>query len=130
MNTNFCGKTYLSPITPEITCTSVNKIQNVFISRIWSSRYRIWKLLTVKSLFFCKAVSFNTLNLSQNPKVKVSFFVLVELKFTVSSYFSQVVPELNQWQWGPQQVQPLPTRHHFCQVFWWENQFTTVYVLH
>lgn len=38
MNTNFCGKTYLSPITPEITCTSVNKIQNVFISRIWSSR--------------------------------------------------------------------------------------------
>lgn len=33
-------------------------------------------MLTVKSLIFCKAVSFYTLNLSQNPKVKVSFFVL------------------------------------------------------
>lgn len=48
-------------------------------------------------------------------------FHLKDLIFTV-------VPELNQWQWGPQQVQPLPTRHHFCQVFWWENQFTTVQV--
>lgn len=25
MNTNFDGKTYLSPITPEITCTSIGE---------------------------------------------------------------------------------------------------------